>query len=94
MKTFEQLTRREKSVLLIWGNYLDFSTSAHYPIEKVKKKLRNSLSEIRDIDIKRMIKTLINSGFFVRHPTGRNETYGLTIRGLKCCNILKRENSI
>ncbi len=39
MKTFEELTDLEKSVLLIWGKQLNFSTKTHHQIEKINKKL-------------------------------------------------------
>ncbi len=94
MKVFEQLTKVEKSILLIWGNYLNFSTKAHYPLERVKKKIKVTLPIIPDKDVKRVIRSLITSGFICRHKTGGNKTYELTPYGLKCCNILKREEEI
>ncbi len=94
MKKFEELTDLEKSVLLIWGKKLNFSTKTHHQIEKINKKIDVTLPGITRKDKKRINKTLINSGFIVRHPTGRSKTYCLSPDGLKCCNILKRENDI
>jgi len=101
MKTFEELTNLEKSVLLIWGKELDYSTTAHFPIQRIKKKIQSTLQDIRiqnkkiqDKDIRRANKTLINSGFIIKHPTGRSTTYHLSPEGLRCCNILREENVI
>jgi predicted transcriptional regulator len=94
MKTFEELTRLEKSVLLIWGNELNFSTRNHRQIEKINKRIGANLPEIPHKDRKRINKTLLNSGFIVKHPTGRSKTYCLSPDGLKCCNIIKREIDI
>lgn len=94
MKTFEELSTLEKSVLLIWGNELDFSTRTHHQREKIYKRIDANLPEITHKDKIRINKTLINSGFIVRHPTGRSTTYKLSPHGLRCCNILKRENDI
>ena len=94
MKTFEELTDLEKSVLLIWGNELNFSTRSHYPIERINRRIDAIIDGILTKDRKRIIKTLINSGFIVRHPTGGSKTYNLSPYGLRCCNIIKRENDI
>jgi len=94
MKDFEELTDLEKSVLLIWGNELDFSTTNHRQREKINKRIDAILPDIKHKDKIRINKTLINSGFIVRHPTRRSKTYELSHYGLKCCNILKRENDI
>lgn len=94
MKTFEELTGLERSVLLIWGNELNFSTTTHHQIEKINKRIDAILPEIIHKDKKRINKTLINSGFIVKHPTGRSKTYCLSPYGLRCCNIVKRENDI
>ena len=68
---------------------------------KDKKKMHFSLQDVRikgkkiqDKDIRRMIKTLINSNFFIKHPTGGSTTYHLSIDGLRCCNIIRDENVI
>jgi len=91
LKTFEELTNLEKSVLLIWGKELNFNTKIHHQIEKITKRLDAILPEIIHKDKKRINKMLINSGFIVRHSTGRSKTYQLSPYGLKCCNILKHE---
>lgn len=94
MKTFEELTDLEKSVLLIWGRELNYSTTAHYPKQRIEKRLKTNLPGILHKDLKRINKTLISSGFITQHPARRNTTYSLSIDGLKCCNILKNENDI
>ena len=92
MKTFEELKDLDKYVLLIWGKELNFSTTTHHQIEKINKRLDAILPEIIHKDKKRINKTLINSGFIVKHPTRRSKTYQLSPYGLRCCNIVKREN--
>lgn len=92
MKTFEELTDLERSILLIWGNELDFSTTAHHQREKIMKRIDKILPKIKNKDKARANKNLINSGFIIRNPTGRSKTYKLSPYGLRCCNILKREN--
>ncbi len=94
MKTFEDLTDLEKSVLLIWGKALNFSTNKHRQIERINKRIDAILHVNFHKDKKKINKMLINSGFIIRHPTGRSKTYCLSPDGLKCCNILKRENDI
>jgi hypothetical protein len=94
MKTFEELTNLERSILLIWGKSLDFSTTAHYPDQRIKRKLTSSLPEVRTKDINRASKTLITSGFILEKPTRRNTTYSLSIEGLRCCNILREKLGI
>jgi hypothetical protein len=94
MKSFEELTTLEKSVLLIWGNELNFNTKNHRQIEKINKRITANLPGIKQKDKKRINNTLITSGDVVQHPTGRSKTYGLSLEGLKCCNIIKRENDI
>ncbi len=91
MKTFEELTDLEKSVLLVWGKELDYTTTARYPMQKIKKKLLTTLPDIKDKDLRRINKTLISSGFITKQPSGRNPTYHLSREGLRCCNILKDE---
>lgn len=94
MKTFEELTGYERSVLLIWGKELNYNTRTHHQREKINKKIDAILPEIIYKDKKRINKTLINSGFIVRNPTGRSNTYRLSLYGLKCVNIIKREKEI
>jgi len=94
MKTCEQLTDLEKSVLLIWGKELDYSTTAHYPDNRIWKKIKNTLPGIRDKDLRRINKTLKTSGFILKQPTGGETTFKLSPEGLKCCNIIRDENVI
>ena len=91
MKTFKQLTDLDRTVLFIWGRELDYSTTAHFTLQKIKKRIKSQI-KILDKDLKRSMKTLINSGFFVKHPTGRSTTYHLSPKGRRCSNIVKREN--
>ncbi|KKN58653.1 hypothetical protein LCGC14_0550200 [marine sediment metagenome] len=92
MKIFEELTPYEKSVLLIWGKELDFCMTAHYPIQRIKKKIKFTLPKLKNKDLTRINKTLMASGFILKHPTGRNTTYNLSREGLRCCEILKNDN--
>ncbi len=94
MKTFEELTKLEKSVLLTWGEELDNSTATHYTLQRIRRKLTHTHPGIRVKDLRRIITTLINSGFFIKHPTGGSTTYHLSLDGLRCCNIIRDENDI
>lgn len=91
MKTFEELNPYEKSVLLIWGKQLDYCTTAHHPIQKIKKKIHNVLPKLKDKDIRRINKILLASGFILKHPTGRKTTYNLSREGLRYCEILRND---
>ena len=89
MKTFEELNPMEKAVFLIWGKQLDFTTTAHFPIQKINKKIKRVLPKLKDKDIRRINRTLITSGFILEHPTRRNTTYNLSHEGLRHCEFLR-----
>ena len=94
MKSFEELTDYERSVLLIWGEELNYSTYAHHQREKINKRISKMIPQIKAKDRKRINKVLLNSGFILRNPTGRSNTYKLSLYGLKCVNAIKRERDI
>jgi hypothetical protein len=87
MKTFEELTRYEKTVLLACGKANNFSLSSHVPIGYIRKKIEKK----QQIYVKKIMKILVSSGFILESPAGRNKTYKLSRDGLKACKLLKEE---
>ena len=91
MKSFEELLPTERAVLLVWGKELNYSTTAHLSIKKVNKKIKSTHPKYLDKSIRRINKTLMVSGFILKHPARRGTTYSLSPEGRRCCLILRDE---
>ncbi len=87
MKEFEDLTPLECRILLRFCKANNYSLSSHVPKEAVNLNIRG----VHPKHIKRAVKLLISNGFITKHPTGRQTTYNLSIKGLRGGNILKNE---
>lgn len=87
MKEFKDLTEIELRVLVQFCKANGYSTKSHVPIEAVNL----DITGVHPKHIRRAKKQLISSGFVLKHPTGRQMTYSISIDGLKGGNILKNE---
>lgn len=79
MKECEDLNSTEIAVLIICCDVCDNSLNCHVSREKITKKIQLK----KPIKI---LKTLISSGFIVKHPTRGSMTYAITKRGIDCVN--------
>ena len=82
MKECEDLNSSEIAVLIICCDVCNNSTNCHRPREDIIKKVQLK----KPIKI---LKTLISSGFVVKHPTSGSMTYAITRKGIDCVNRFK-----
>ena len=82
MKECEDLNSSERAVLIICCDVCKSSTNCHVPREAITRRVKLKKPQ-------RILKTLVSSGFIVKHPTGGKMTYAITRRGIDCINQIK-----
>ena len=79
------LTNAEKALLLAFVQANNFSPNAHYPegyiIRFLPRELRNNSPLMKEIRTK-TFKSLKSKGLIIKHPTGRETTWGITREGI------------
>lgn len=72
------LTAMQLATLKALADACNYSLHAHVPTEAVTCKMKRHLRG----DMKGALKDLVKMGYCIKHPTGRNTTWGLTVGGL------------
>lgn len=88
LKELEDLTDAEKSILVISYSTLNKSINCHQPKQRIFKKVINMKHRVKN----KAFDSLVSNGFLREHPTSRNTTYQLTLKGLKAADRHIREN--
>ncbi|MCL5782794.1 MAG: hypothetical protein M1476_02655 [Candidatus Thermoplasmatota archaeon] len=80
-----ELEEFEKAVLIAMCDAVNYSKAGHVPEGTVCRKFKSDLHG----DVKTVLKKkLKKDGYIVRHPTGSNNTYQLTDKGFRACQII------
>ena len=72
------LSAMEQATLKALADACDYSLHAHVPTEAVTCRMAKHLRG----DMKKALKTLSRLGYCIKHPTGGNTTWSLTLDGL------------
>ncbi len=88
MKDLGDLNRIERAVLLACCDANKDSKGSHAPIEAIKRSIKN----LNQKQVRKVIKTLISSGFIREHPTRGGVTYNLNKKGIIACQTIREED--